>query len=101
MLARTHCTAIVMNFSTYTHSSLVPRPFPAPVFDRLQYANTAGFAYCKQPNTGTGNVLATRLTHCIAMVMNIFHTLQVLMLRVDHSIGQHQRIVKVGLLQSI
>ena len=25
-----------------THCSLVPRPFPPPVFDRLQYANTKG-----------------------------------------------------------
>jgi len=30
--------------------SLVPRPFPPPVFDRLQYANTGG-----------GNGLGTRL----------------------------------------
>jgi len=26
----------------YQHPSLVPRPFPPPVFDRLQYANTEG-----------------------------------------------------------
>ena len=27
---------------TTSHTSLVPRPFPPPVFDRLQYANTEG-----------------------------------------------------------
>jgi len=46
--------------------SLVPRPFPPPVFDRLQYTNMVavykyGFVYCKRSNTGGGNGLGTRL----------------------------------------
>ena len=59
--------------------SLVPRPFPPPVFDRLQYckrSNTGGgngrtvsdqilevgTAWdCKRSNTGGGNGLGTRL----------------------------------------
>ena len=39
------------------HLSLVPRTFPPPVVDRLQYTNT----YCKRSNTGCGNGLGTRL----------------------------------------
>ena len=46
--------------------SLVPRPSPAPVFDRLQYAKTepasgSVFAYCKRSKTGAGEGLGTRL----------------------------------------
>jgi len=38
---------LVMNTDSFNmqqiiHFSLVPRPFPPPVFDRLQYANTEG-----------------------------------------------------------
>ena len=38
----------------HTISSLVPRPFPRPAFDRLQYV------YCKRSNAGS---LGTRLHH--------------------------------------
>ena len=38
--------------------SLVPRPSPAPVFDRLQYM----YAYCKRSKTGAGEGLGTRLS---------------------------------------
>ena len=41
-------------------ASLVPRPSPAPVFDRLQYAKTV-FAYCKRSKTGAGEGLGMRL----------------------------------------
>ena len=46
--------------------SLVPRPSPAPVFDRLQYAKTepetgSVFAYWKRSKTGAGEGLGTRL----------------------------------------
>ena len=41
---------------THVHSSLVPRPSPAPVFDRLQYAY-----YYKRSKTGAGEGLGTRL----------------------------------------
>ena len=44
--------------------SLVPRPSPAPVFDRLQSV----FAYCKRSKTGAGEGLGTRLTcTCISI----------------------------------
>ena len=53
---RQHCT------------SLVPRLFPPPVFDRLQYAKTlflfcqfSRLAYYKQSKTGGGNGLGMRL----------------------------------------
>jgi len=32
----------VVHSKSVVMSSLVPRPFPPPVFDRLQYANTDG-----------------------------------------------------------
>ena len=41
----------------HQRGSLVPRPSPAPVFDRLQYV----FAYCKRSKTGAGEGLGTRL----------------------------------------
>ena len=62
------------------HSSLVSRPSPASVFDRLQYAKTEEEgpvnltymtsqildmkAYCKQSKTGAGEGLGTRLAAC-------------------------------------
>jgi len=42
------CTHMHTHIHTHTHThtymphSLVPRPFPPPVFDRLQYANMEG-----------------------------------------------------------
>ena len=41
--------------------SLVPRPSPAPVFDRLQY--------CKRSKTGAGEGLGTRLVICIPSLL--------------------------------
>ena len=55
------------NFDTLRDKlhSLVPRPSPAPVFDRLQYAKTepAQFLhyYSKRSKTGAGEGLGTRL----------------------------------------
>ena len=43
---------------TVIYACLVPRSFPLPVLDHLQYANTA---YCKHSNSGGGNGLGTRL----------------------------------------
>ena len=40
--------------------SLVPRPFPPPVFDRLQYAS----------KTGGGNGLGTRLLAVITLLLH-------------------------------
>ena len=40
-----------------TFSRLVPKPSPAPVFDRLQYAK-----HCKRSKTGAREGLGTRLT---------------------------------------
>ena len=44
--------------AVYLACSLVPRPSPAPGFDRLQYAKTV-FAYCKPSKTGAGEGLGT------------------------------------------
>ena len=44
--------------------SLVPRPSPVPVFDRLQYIHIGCFnhrVYCKRSKTGAGEGLGTRL----------------------------------------
>ena len=45
---------LVLCFSVFMlrQSSLVPRPFPPPVFDRLQYANTEGEGVGLKPGTG-------------------------------------------------
>ena len=49
--------------SNAVEGSLVPRPSPALVFDRLQYGKTEPevFAYCKRSKTGAGEGLGTRL----------------------------------------
>ena len=72
-----HVASTVSRFLTFPRSvsktmcshSLVPRPFPPPVFDRLQYASPSVFAYCKRSNTGGGNGLGTRLVQpCIELL---------------------------------
>ena len=55
----------------YCRISLILRPSPAPVFDRLQYAadhvvrftrlSGSIFAYCKRSKTGAGEGLGMRL----------------------------------------
>ena len=45
-------------------ASLVPRPFPPPVFDRFQYEIAPSYiSYWKRSNTGGGNGLGTRLPY--------------------------------------
>ena len=46
--------------------SLVPRPSPAPVYDRLQ------FAYCKRSKPGAGEGLGTRLVVPTSEASGIF-----------------------------
>ena len=41
-------TRLVYQLDPHAESSLVPRPFPPPVFDRILYAKTEGEAWEKE-----------------------------------------------------
>ena len=48
-------------FRDYLRPSLVLQRFPLPVFDGCKYPTVV--AYCKRPNVGGGNGLATETLH--------------------------------------
>ena len=55
-------------------TSLIPRPFPAPVFDRLQYAKMEGEAWekvmCMTPCRHEGNMMGAVSDHCNSQTLH-------------------------------
>ena len=55
-------------------TSLVPRPFPAPVFDRLQYAKMEGKAWekvmCMTPCRHEVNMMGAVSDHCNSQTLH-------------------------------